>query len=60
MIYIYIYLIYKHKKCLKYIHACVCIYVHLVNLHSTHTYITLTKTFILDVINCDLTTHFTL
>ncbi len=31
--------------------VCLCIYKYIINIHSTHTYIMQTKTFILDVIN---------
>ncbi len=31
--------------------ACVCIYIYIINIHKTHTYIMQTKTFILDAIN---------
>ncbi len=33
-----IYLIYKHNS-LEYIHACMCIYIYIINIHSTHTHI---------------------
>ncbi len=49
-----------YKQCifLKYMHACVCvrvcIYIYIINIHSTHIYcIMYTKTFILDAINHD-------
>ncbi len=32
---------------------CVYLYIHIINIHSTHTYIMLTKTFILDAIYRD-------
>ncbi len=41
-------MIYKY---IQYINACVCIYIYIINIHSTHTYVMYTKTFILDVIN---------
>uniref|UniRef100_A0A672K6T5 FAS-associated factor 1-like n=1 Tax=Sinocyclocheilus grahami TaxID=75366 RepID=A0A672K6T5_SINGR len=37
---------------LKYIHACVCTCIYIINIHSTHTHIMQTKTFILNGINC--------
>jgi len=45
--YLHIYSIYM-KIILKYIHPCICIYIIL---HSIHTYIMFTQTFILDAIN---------
>ncbi len=40
---IYKYIIYKQHIFLKYIHACVCIYIYIINIHSnvTHSYIML-------------------
>ncbi len=34
-------------------YTCICVYlyIHIINIHSTHTHIMYTKTFILDVIN---------
>ncbi len=62
--YIYIHIIdiiYKYYKCInfylffKYIHACVCIYIYIqiIKINSTRTYIMYIKSFILDAINCD-------
>ncbi len=61
--YIYTYIWYKQKY-LKYI-TCMCVYLCTLNTSTQYIDIyyvnkNLTKTFILDVINCDLTTHFTL
>ncbi len=54
---IYLYTLYLHKYMhpifLKYIHACVCIYIYIINIHSAHTYIMKSKTCVLDAINRD-------
>ncbi len=34
-----LYLIYKQNIYLKYIHACGCLYIYIINKHSTHAYI---------------------
>ncbi len=43
--------IYTHVNIFKIYTVCVCIYMYIINEHSTHTYIMYVKTFILDAIN---------
>ncbi len=45
---------YVHVNIFKIYTVYVCIYIYIINIHSTHTYIMQTKTCILDVINRDL------
>ncbi len=42
---------YIHINIFKIYTVCVCIYIYVINIHSTRTYIMLTKYFILDAIN---------
>ncbi len=42
---------YIHVNIFNIYTVCVCIYMYIINEHSTHTYIMYVKTFILDAIN---------